>query len=776
MEIYCATEYYNGIKTILFYSKEDARNLGQQQLQLLEGCEYEYLLSKPGYMLDNTGRLKKLVFPNRISRGDRCDAGRIRTGIFVGVIELILVNGSCEQISKFPVEIRSLKLGYRDEYRIMLEEIAEECIDLLTMMRSPTFGRLVPDPGNDSRTIGQRFAFIQSILCSRKFYDAIDRITLSPHETLERTMCRVSSHHGFRPSASALKQISNGARRLPLDNIHPLYSELMSIPEYIYVKRKKITIDTPENRFVKFALQAFLSFLNSIRDRLKRLNEPDNSIIFRELALLMSQLEATLSRPFFLEISEPQYLPLGSPVLQRKEGYTDILRTWLYFDAAARLIWEGGDDVYLAGRRDVAKLYEYWLFFKLLDIVGEIFNLPVGSLDNLIEKTHDNFGLKLKSGHQTAICGIYSLGECVLNIRLSYNRIYSHREEYLDVDGIDTYPSGESWTEPMIPDYTLTLWPQPFAEDEAEEQELIVHVHFDAKYSMEDIFSKYNNGYSLDDISKELIKEKLSEREGKYRRADLYKMHTYKDAIRRTAGSYILYPGQKTIKWKGFHEILPGIGAFAIRPTDQNNDGSSELKAFILQIARHVANKATHRDNTTYQLARIQSMCEPKPVYRNVPVIFNGDSYIRNEPPQEINVLIVEYNHELLDWTKKNNIVLIGMNGLDSVTLTPEIIESAYIILTMENKGTIGLFKVAPICHSNGPTLFSAKNLARMFGYIDIRFTFFLVFHIDKELYFADTLWDINEIRKNSTNHIGLNVQTIKLDVLLNLTNKELCK
>ena len=48
-------------------------------------------------------------------------------------------------------------------------------------------------------------------------------------------------------------------------------------------------------------------------------------------------------------------------------------------------------------------------------------------------------------------------------------------------------------------------------------------------------------------------------------------MHAYRDAVRRTAGAYVLYPGKPGDgqKFAGFHEVLPGLGAFAIRP-DKN--------------------------------------------------------------------------------------------------------------------------------------------------------------------------------------------------------------
>ena len=42
------------------------------------------------------------------------------------------------------------------------------------------------------------------------------------------------------------------------------------------------------------------------------------------------------------------------------------------FDLAAKLIWKGGDNVYEAGKKDIASLYEYWLFFTLLDLLKEV--------------------------------------------------------------------------------------------------------------------------------------------------------------------------------------------------------------------------------------------------------------------------------------------------------------------------------------------------------------------------------------------------------------------
>ena len=66
---------------------------------------------------------------------------------------------------------------------------------------------------------------------------------------------------------------------------------------------------------------------------------------------------------------------------------------------------------------------------------------------------------------------------------------------------------------------------------EAERQELIVHVHFDAKYKIANLtdFIEQNNTKDLD--------KKKENKKGIYKNADLIKMHAYKDAIRRTGGA-----------------------------------------------------------------------------------------------------------------------------------------------------------------------------------------------------------------------------------------------
>ena len=167
----------------------------------------------------------------------------------------------------------------------------------------------------------------------------------------------------------------------------------------------------------------------------------------------MDVLNGHLSTLFFKQVSMPSQLNLNSPVLQRKEGYREILQAWLMFDLAAKLSWKGGDNVYEAGKRNVAVLYEYWVFFKLLEVISRVFDIDPVSVNKLVKTDADRINLEIQQGKMTMIEGLYDAGSRKFNVRFYYNRTFAHTREDEELD-----KSG-SWTMNMRPDYTLSIWP-----------------------------------------------------------------------------------------------------------------------------------------------------------------------------------------------------------------------------------------------------------------------------------------------------------------------------
>ena len=683
--------------------------------QLVEGKFYDFQIEDGYYLKDSHG----IVTTNKF----RKSIGRISPNIYVGTLSLdVFSEKETERCGVVKLEVQSIKTSYREDYRKMLSDITEHCIELVFQHSSPVTQVVDIDYEKDFRTLYQRFTFINSVLDSEEFNDAVHKVISTPVTKWGESEIDRDIRGVRRLNNKALRQIATASNRIGLPEGHPL-EWLGSIPAKIKINYKKETIDTPENRFVKHALKTFLSVVSDLKSRTE-----EDSKINLEARKTEDHLEQLLSYSIFKEISNPASLILNSPVLQRKEGYREILKVWLMFHLAAQLTWAGGDDVYDIGKRDVAVLYEYWLFFQLLKIIEKVFGIKPKK--DLIIDTNDKLGLQLKQGTHFPIEGICDKHNRKLKIQFSYNRTFS---------GNNDFPEGGSWTRNMRPDYTLSIWPDGITQVKAEQEELIVHIHFDAKYKIENIIE------SLGDVSN-LDEEKSEQSKGTYKRADLLKMHSYKDAIRRTGGAYILYPGKEktTYSKMGFREIIPGLGAFQIRPSENDDNGSKELEKFFDDVVSHFLNRASQRERLSDKVHDIHKEKKSDSDILDEPM----PEYIGNRKliPDETFVLVGFYKSpEHLKWIKENKLYNTRTGaGNGSIHLDPTITGAKYLLLHSRNNSKTGLmFRLS----DEGPRVFSKNDLEKK-KYPYPSQNFYLVFELTGECdnEFKNKKWDVTEL------------------------------
>ena len=173
---------------LLLFSAEEARRNGEESLQLRERCRYEYrLIPSPGAPDDLALLPQRGVQPSRVeSKGD--DRGLIEPQDHCGLFPLTVIRrGDATQrpLARGRVEVRSLKLGYRDHYRGMLSFIAEKCAGLLLDCRAPTRLRLSTLWQQESRILEQQLEFLRHMLESPPFRAAVDEVLRNPHRRLE---------------------------------------------------------------------------------------------------------------------------------------------------------------------------------------------------------------------------------------------------------------------------------------------------------------------------------------------------------------------------------------------------------------------------------------------------------------------------------------------------------------------------------------------------------------------------------------------------------------
>jgi len=704
--------------------RDDAIENGESKYQIGEGQFYDYEFSDRRYGFAKAEPIEYFRKQKHL--------GRLSPNIFVGTLYLEVINvDSNESLGSVEVEVQSVKSGYRNDYRRMLEEITEHCFDLILQMNVPIKQNIITDFSSDSKTDYQRFAFVRSIIDSDSFHEAIQRIISAPVTKWSEHEESTDLRQVRRLNRSLVKQIVSNNSRSKLAHNHSLRSySLTSIPQRVIKKTKTDSVDTPENRFVKHVLEVFLHFVMEFERSVKPKTRES-----KESKVLSGKIEEYLSHNVFRSVTRPTSLRLNSPVLQRKEGYREILRAWVMFDLAAKLIWTGGDDVYKAGKKNIATLYEYWLFFKLLELFSEIFKLELGDISNLIVPTKDKLGLQLKQGRHIALKGIYESQNRKLNVQFSYNRSFAGARKNR------TYPKPGSWTKTMVPDYTLSIWPGNIDEDNAELQELITHVHFDAKYKIENFLK-----IAEDDESNI---EKEQEAKGKYKNADLLKMHAYRDAIRRTSGAYVLYPGSEVYRREGFHEIIPGLGAFPIRPSI-NGSGVSKLKSFLLEVIENLTNRASQKEQSDIKNYLIHKEKPYDKLLESYPENYGEN---REVHPLDTSVLIGYFkNSEQLEWILDKSLYNARINNKrGSIVIDKELAGAKYLLLHGPKELiTNRLFEI-----SKGETkIFTKEELVKQ-GYPgSSENAAYLVFKLKKIdlAEFDNSSWDIRKLTNYKTN------------------------
>lgn len=683
----------------------DADTFGETEFQLREGERYEYtVLSNLSLQLRSS-----LATPLRARNASGIsDAGIIETGTFCGTLLLELVErGSSSDsvaLASQLIDVRSVKLDFRTEYRGMLRRVADEAVALLLDARSSVKSPFTSAFSSEASSGGLQLQLelLRHLLDAPEFAAAVNRITNYPHERLSTTVQSASANRSQRLAPSAVRQLIRGSPRTAVPGEHPIRIRygLESIAKTVSVIRRDRSIDTAENRFIKFALLDMRSFLSHALAVFS-----SSSHRWGALGMICSRLSTVitemLERPFFQEIGDLNQSPLGSVVLQRRGGYREVLNAWLRFRSASELSWQGGQEVFRGGQRNVALLYEYWLFFVLLDLFCRMFRggerPPANTLlDGL---AGDSPQLKLKEGEEIGpFEGKFVSGGRVMRARFSYNRAYSVS---------DDRSSSGSWTRRMRPDYTLSFWPDAFSEAQAEERELLVHVHFDAKYRVEGL----NDLFGADD---EVDEATVSG--AQYRYADLLKMHAYRDAIRRTQGAFILYPGRDGAQrtFRGFtHEILPGVGAFAIAPDDGGAaQGIDEFEMFISELLAHLSNRTTAQERVAFHVGEAYQLREGPVYYGDLRLGETDELSDRGMalPPDEHHVVVAWIDSaEQQKWTDSTGLVVLRLGDRPGTwKVPPEIASARHVLLRSHGNNVVpGLRRLL----EPGYAVFGVKDL-----------------------------------------------------------------
>lgn len=311
------------------------------------------------------------------------------------------------------------------------------------------------------------------------------------------------------------------------------------------VETRRLSVDTPENRFVKMVLtRCTRNLTNFITKARKSDSSPEQGRLsrtfFDELAGWKKPLEQRLAEPLFREVGDFSGMAQESLVLHHKAGYAKAYRIWqelkLYLDLFGRQA--------SVSMKSVAELYEVWCLLEIRRML-----LALGFSEDEARKAAlrtNGFEKELADGMGTAFH--LKRESDGMKIRLAHEPCFSRKNNN----------SIYSFTTSQKPDILLEA---TFTDGRR------IRWIFDAKYRI----SPEDNEY--DHIPDEAINQ----------------MHRYRDALihlekaddgvteksRPVVGAFVLYPGfferEKGLNpYQAAIETV-GIGGFPLLPGQKNH-------------------------------------------------------------------------------------------------------------------------------------------------------------------------------------------------------------
>ena len=458
-------------------------------------------------------------------------AGYLNYGNEIGrsEIRLIYKAGSETRRFSFSFEVLSSKLDYHKHWKAIIEDIEREYRMLSLDYMRRTFHGFTPDKNGETPEIVWWSLFAGE---QQKFIKACKNIIERPRHRL----------HGQQTYLKADK-----LKHIPASIENELAEHRLE-PAHLYrVEEQVQTNDTPENRFLKFALAQITDKYEALKKQIESVKGASETMK-SEMQVVSTTLKRLQSNPFFRTIGRFKGLNQESLVLQKASGYSQVYRTWNLLRRAYSL----NDGIYKLQTKDIATLYEIWCFIEVSHIVKEQLHLNDDDIDHRNRMEMNGlFTWELGKGEHSRILfkkDNVELAELVYNPKSTENGNNS--------TGIKELVTK---TVPQKPDIVLRL-----TKNDLQESMKLTYI-FDAKYRI---------GGKVKGV--DVPPDDAINQMHRYRDAIYYKDYSSDALKKEVIGGYILFPGDgepTEVEVSNFYKSIAevNIGAFPLRPKDERN-------------------------------------------------------------------------------------------------------------------------------------------------------------------------------------------------------------
>lgn len=423
------------------------------------------------------------------------------------------------RIGALHIQICNRKIG-DEAFYALLDFIADRYANLVSDWDTST------GYGHRQDTAGHNIPYVEFLLLKKYLLSAeqsleslVTAILSDPH----RRLCREMQYQPIEKVAALepvliMAGLSKPGNTVQLRSDHPLLHTALGRAlagnaarnlylQQVLEERKYHSYDTPENRFIKHVLSDIQQRLKQLQGSLNGSTNYLHPTLDKNLTDLQTQVQGCLEDPFWREVEFMRFVPLSSPVLQRKEGYRQLFSLYALLQLLTRYDLPCFDFTHLLDAKNTAILFEYWCFFLIKDILDDQFGKP----------RHYRF-VKGNALSQQLVMGIgleYENG-----LSFWFNRSYKDSSGLSSADIPMNYRWEESYSQAMRPDFSL-----------CHQARILL---LDAKYKGERDKSERDGFYG--ETGNGVIESWKDE--------DIIKMHAYRDAIDDAVGAFIVSNGE----------------------------------------------------------------------------------------------------------------------------------------------------------------------------------------------------------------------------------------
>ncbi|AGT34325.1 hypothetical protein OCC_14225 [Thermococcus litoralis DSM 5473] len=403
-----------------------------------------------------------------------------------------------------PENTEELVRKHEELYNALVKYISEKSILLPFSITAPTgFG-----VEESEEPISELFVYHFLVNNRERIISAYEEIIKSPHRKLVEKQEWLNFWEVSEANEdTAISIISHPEYLTKAEDSSFAVAESLSgyVPTKVAQEIKYESFDTHENRFVKHFLNELIAWgertLNAIMTS-SYLTKDQKQEAISKLKMVLGDLEYYAVSDIFDDVSEMIIFPSTSQVLLKREGYRDLLQLWWEFKAYSPFF---GEMKRAIANKDIAKLYEYWCFFKLVEELGDIL---------------ENKRLKI---HVTPTGELSERGDVYAEFDNGWRLYYNKR----------LIPRKWSYSVTLRPDFSLFM-------ENAKNAGLIGV--FDAKFKLDVV----DEEWEIEEFDEEVeVAEKTGEYETWAKLEDIYKMHTYRDAL-GARFALVLYPGSRS--------------------------------------------------------------------------------------------------------------------------------------------------------------------------------------------------------------------------------------